>query len=452
MKIIIALFSLFILSVLGMETEFNGEFESDPIGYNIQESDPDAPLDDGTESQQEAAPREEMETQQKPEDTDKKLDSDLIGYNIQESDPDAPLDDDTESQQEAAPKEEMETQENIDNELDAQQGSCVCQKKVQKVILKSLQSCIDTLNVIESCAESKKKVAEESVRLMSSCSCSSKVSDQLLQSLISCTKAISAYTTCKKTYSSCADIKSNNPRSQSGEYRLTINNRNIQVYCDMGTLCGIKGGWTRLEKLDMTVSSAKCPSSLLMVTQSGTRICTKNKAGCNSVSIPSHGVPYSVVCGRVRGYQKHSLDGFHSHQSSSIDSPYVDGVSITHGSPRKHIWTLAAGHSESLKNNVVACPCNNGATVKPAPFVRKDFYCESGFSQGTKNHFASSDPLWDKKQCRGQEAPCCNRPLLPWFRKSIGYTTTDNIEMRLCSDEAINNENIGIDQYEFYVM
>ena len=61
MKIIIALFSLFILSVLGMETEFNGEFESDPIGYNIQESDPDAPLDDDTESQQEAAPKEEME-------------------------------------------------------------------------------------------------------------------------------------------------------------------------------------------------------------------------------------------------------------------------------------------------------------------------------------------------------------------------------------------------------
>ena len=108
MKIIIGLFSLFILSVLGTEAEFNGEFESDPNGYNIQESDLDEPLDDDTEIQQEAPSKEEMETQQKPEDTDKKLDSDPIGYNIQESDSDAPLDDDTESQQEAAPKEEME--------------------------------------------------------------------------------------------------------------------------------------------------------------------------------------------------------------------------------------------------------------------------------------------------------------------------------------------------------
>uniref|UniRef100_A0A1X7SQG5 Uncharacterized protein n=1 Tax=Amphimedon queenslandica TaxID=400682 RepID=A0A1X7SQG5_AMPQE len=220
----------------------------------------------------------------------------------------------------------------------------------------------------------------------------------------------------------------------------------------MGTLCGVGGGWTRLGKLDMMVSSAKCPSSLHMVTQSGTRICTKNRAGCNSVLIPSQGVPYSIVCGRVRGYQKYSLDAFHHRKSSSIDSPYVDGVSITHGSPRKHIWTLAAGYSESLKNNYNACPCNNGAKVKPALFVGNDFYCESGFSHGPQNRFASSDPLWDKKKCRGQEAPCCNRPLLPWFRKSLGYTTTDNIEMRVCSDESIKYENIGIDQYEFYVM
>ena len=335
MKIIIGLFSLFILSVLGMETEFNEQFESDPNGYNIQESDLDEPLDDDTESQQEAAPKEEMETQEEQEDTD--------------------------------------------SELDAQGGKC-------------------------------------------------------------------------KTYSSCAHIKRANPNSPSGTYLITLNKCNIQVYCDMGTLCGTKGGWTRLGKLDMTVSSAKCPSSLLMVTQSGTRICTKNKAGCNSVSIPSHGVPYSVVCGRVRGYQKHTLDAFMHDQSCSIDSPYVDGVSITHGSPRKHIWTLAAGYSESIRNHPFVCPCNHGTTVKPAPFVGKDFYCESGFSHWPQNRFALSDPLWDKKQCRGQEGPCCNRPLLPWFRKSIGYTTTDNIEMRVCSDQDANDENIGIDQYEFYVM
>ena len=408
MKIILGFFSLFILTVLAkrdIETEF-GQLKLDPFGYNIQDSDYE-PLDDATSETE--LQKQEKETKQK--------------------------------------------QENIDNKLDAQEGNCVCQKNIQKVILKSLQSCIDSLKAIESHAIKRNKevvVSEENMQLMSSSSWST--NDQLMQSLKSCTDAISAYTTCKKTYSSCADIKRDNPSSQSGTYQITINNHKIQVYCDMGTLCGIGGGWTRLGKLDMTESSAQCPSSLLMVTQSGTRICTKNRAGCHSIPIPSQGVSYSQVCGRVRGYQKYTLDAFFHHQSSSIDSPYVDGVSITHGSPRKHIWSLAAGFSESTKNVKYGCPCNYGATVKPAPFVGNDFYCESGFSQGPHNNFASSDPLWDKKKCRGQEAPCCNRLLLPWFRKSIGYTTADNIEMRICSDQVTQDENIGIDQYEFYVM
>ena len=39
-----------------------------------------------------------------------------------------------------------------------------------------------------------------------------------------------------------------------------------------------------------------------------------------------------------------SPDAFVCHGNCTIDSRYVDGVSITHGaSPRKHIWTYAAG-------------------------------------------------------------------------------------------------------------
>ena len=148
------------------------------------------------------------------------------------------------------------------------------------------------------------------------------------------------------------------------------------------------------------------------------------------------------------------MDAFRFHQQSSINSPYVDGVSITRGSPRKHIWSLAVGYSESTANVPHGCPCNTGASssVRPAPFVGNDFYCESGYSGGISTKFGVADPLWDKKLCRGREAPCCNRPLLPWFLKRIGSTTTDSLEMRLCIDEGVANENIGIDQYEFYVM
>ena len=37
---------------------------------------------------------------------------------------------------------------------------------------------------------------------------------------------------------------------------------------------------------------------------------------------------------------------------NDIDFPYLDGVSVTYGSPCQHIWNLAAGH-------VNRCPCEN---------------------------------------------------------------------------------------------
>ena len=39
------------------------------------------------------------------------------------------------------------------------------------------------------------------------------------------------------------------------------------------------------------------------------------------------------MCGIVRGYQYHDVDGIYQNNegSTSLEGPYVDGVSITHG-------------------------------------------------------------------------------------------------------------------------
>jgi len=52
------------------------------------------------------------------------------------------------------------------------------------------------------------------------------------------------------------------------------------------------------------------------------------------------------MCGRVIGYQYHSADAFAQDLGpQTIEGPYADGVSLTHGLPgtRQHIWTFAAG-------------------------------------------------------------------------------------------------------------
>ena len=62
----------------------------------------------------------------------------------------------------------------------------------------------------------------------------------------------------------------------------------------------------------------------------------------------SIGNPYNKVCGRIIGYQVASPDAFRRHIfGSAINQAYVDGVSITHGTPRNHIWTYAAGVAEA---------------------------------------------------------------------------------------------------------
>ena len=70
---------------------------------------------------------------------------------------------------------------------------------------------------------------------------------------------------------------------------------------------------------------------------------------CVSV-FPVSGGAYNRVCGRVTAYQYSDTRGlwpYHGGHATTIDDPYVDGVSLTHGSPRQHIWTFVAGLSEA---------------------------------------------------------------------------------------------------------
>ena len=225
------------------------------------------------------------------------------------------------------------------------------------------------------------------------------------------------------------------------------------MYCNMGTLCGRGGGWTRLGKLDMTKYYERCPSPFKCSKQGNTRICSKNRRGCESKYLPSYGIRYSQVCGRVRGYQWRGTDAFYR-SVNDINKVYVDGVSITRGSPRKHVWSFASGLTEK-GTYIYACPCNRGVTSSayPPSFVGNDYFCESGYTSVFHSRYTTEDPLWDGKQCRYREAPCCRKSYLPWFLKNIGGTTTDSLELRLCTDphEGLHDERVAIDQYEFYV-
>ena len=260
---------------------------------------------------------------------------------------------------------------------------------------------------------------------------------------------------------SCQDIKAALPNTQSGYYY--VNNR--YIYCNMGELCGSEGGWTRLAYLDMSDATQICPTALRLYESGGVRACgsPSGGAGCASVQFPSNGISYSQVCGRVVGYQYGSPDAVdpsvgNPNAHNDINSYYVDGVSITRGSPRQHVWTLICGYSSAGTHRWIGdarynCPCSPDSPQKTTlqSFIGNDYFCESGNPTAPFQHILyTSDPLWDGKDC-SSEGVCCTAPGLPWFHKVLNTTTTDYLEMRICIDESTANEDIPVGLYEIYV-
>ena len=254
--------------------------------------------------------------------------------------------------------------------------------------------------------------------------------------------------------SSCAALL---PTTPSGYYWVSASNGSaVRVYCDMTRSCGgVTGGWVRVGYLDMTNSSHQCPSGFTEHSDSNIRTCrrTGTSAGCGSVMMD---VPYqySRVCARVRAYQVGTTNAFFGRSSTSIDSYYVDGVSLTHGSLRQHIWTLAAGlQKDNGDHHASLCPCNGGTTFPPA-FVGDDYFCDSGNPLHVRTPpnptVYSDDPLWDGDGCEPTNI-CCSFNNPPWFHKQLSDLTTDDIEMRVCTDEDADNENVDIEIVEIYV-
>jgi hypothetical protein len=255
--------------------------------------------------------------------------------------------------------------------------------------------------------------------------------------------------------SSCRAIlrcHQNNAPSRYYWIRVRESNRIVKkkVYCDMEDMrCGISGGWMRVAHIDMTDPDDTCPSPLNTIT-SPKRMCVRptTSGGCYSVFYSTHGIPYSRVCGRALGYAYRSPDAFDTSENG-INGLYVDGLSITHGADRKHIWTFAAGLSQNGGGSY-NCPCANvpGAL---ATFVDNDYFCESGNRGENKVQWYLDDPLWDGKGCV-QEDSCCSRANSPWFCKSLPTETTDYIEVRLCCNQASSDENLAVEQLEIYVI
>ena len=259
---------------------------------------------------------------------------------------------------------------------------------------------------------------------------------------------------------SCEDIYNNNPETGNKNGYYPINNTRW-TFCNMTAIAADDGNdhfisvcggnreqWRKIASINISAGD-DCPIGWSKSSHEGVSFCTvpSNSRGCYSANFSTNKVSYQKVCGRARGYQRGAVNGF-LRNTYTIDNEYVEGLSITHGNPRQHIWTYGTGLSDDANYPRWNCPCAVTPGLNPPCFVGNNYYCESG-AIGTydSQKFYLEDPLWDNAGCSTNNS-CCSKPNQPWFYYQLGKITKDDIEVRIC---IVGGGSTLVDILELYI-
>ena len=254
---------------------------------------------------------------------------------------------------------------------------------------------------------------------------------------------------------SCDAIFQTDPSCSTGYYLVYAGKEPVLTYCQAPqTLCGVLGRWRRVTHINMSEEGASCPPGLLETSNTTLkkRACGRSVDNtCSSVLFPVGEANYTQVCGIVQGYQfgVNNAFGPSYHFNINLDGPYLDGISITAGQPRQHLWSYAVRNSETKG---ITCPCNNNSDlITHVPdFVGQHHYCDSAFfTTNIHNRTAWGDPLWDGAGCTAAGNQCCEH--YGWFHRVIP-PTTDDVEVRWCSNQLKSREDVYTDLVEIWVL
>lgn len=199
-------------------------------------------------------------------------------------------------------------------------------------------------------------------------------------------------------------------------------------------------GWTQVAFLDMGDTSSMCPAPWTETPTPQRSCLAANNNNCLGLTYPVPGA-YTRVCGRLFGYSVNTPDGFFTRQEG-IDQAYLDGISLTYGSPRQHIWSFGVGHGDRFGAQNIRCPCANAdrnAAPLPPAFVGDNYYCDNLNNGGE---------LWDAQDCTNA---CCTFNDPPVFNTALSAPTTDGIEVRICSDQNAGDETVHLRLLQLYV-
>ena len=221
------------------------------------------------------------------------------------------------------------------------------------------------------------------------------------------------------------------------------------------TCGGSEYGWKKIAFLNMTDPDQNCPAAWRLYEYGLERACGRpvGVESCDSVQYSSDGYAYTQVCGRITGYQYASPDAgnhvlFNPTPGNEINEPYLDGISITYGNPRTHIWSFYGS-----VNPYVCCDTQHADNLESLGFIGNNSFCDTGNPTDRPwpdTHF-TDHPLWDGINHCAASTTCCTPHPGPWFYTTLPLPSLYDIEVRICADQSTNDEDTPVKLIELYV-
>ena len=196
--------------------------------------------------------------------------------------------------------------------------------------------------------------------------------------------------------------------------------------------------WRMVISLNMSDPLQNCPSGWSL--HNPPRSCGQTSIPGCSVATWTVNHSYSRVRGRAVGFASGSNDAFANWTPDRTALNYADGMNIflATATPQQHVWTFAVDH---LHGGRPRCPCTEGSSANFPDFVGSQYFCDTPA--------INNNEVWDGVGCEPKPCSDFNNP--PWFNVSFNTTYTEDIEVRICTDEDFTNERVSLIELEVYV-
>ncbi|OGQ18348.1 MAG: hypothetical protein A2138_20615 [Deltaproteobacteria bacterium RBG_16_71_12] len=204
------------------------------------------------------------------------------------------------------------------------------------------------------------------------------------------------------------------------------------------------GGWARLLRY---AEGDACPTGWT----AAPRGCTRGGSSASTFVTPPYA--FSEMRGVVRAFGFGVSDAFAA-GILDIEGPYVDGLAVTRGVPRRHVFSFAHGITDAYATSGTGaapnCPCDGGAAAPP--FVGLDYRCEA-----PADGEVSGVRVWDNVDLLFDGAdigdPLCvaAAETAPDFTVVLPEVSADVVELRIVANGGATNENIDVVAVDLWV-